>query len=168
LPWFALLFGGILRGIDGIIRRQNLYLAPFGLTAICHGTGHKEKYSFSLLNFSVLDNTIHLIIKPDDGVSLSDLMRWLKTNFAKAWNKRNNTSGHLWGERFQSTIIESEEELGRVMMFIDEKPVEDRLVRRAENWAWGGLWHRARGIAGIVDDAGGLFDGAVWLGRGGG
>jgi REP element-mobilizing transposase RayT len=131
----------------------------------------KEKYAFSLLNFSVLDNTIHLIIKPDDGVSLSILMQWLKTNFAKAWNKRHNTSGHLWGERFQSRIIESEEELRRVSAFIDEKPVEDRLVKRAEKWKWGGLWHRARGIAGIVDafqDGRGLFEGAGWLGRGDG
>jgi REP element-mobilizing transposase RayT len=111
----------------------------------------KAKYGFSLLNFTVLDTTVHLVIKPDDGVSLSDLMRWLKTNFSKAWNKKHNTSGHLWGERFQSTIIESEEELGRVMAFIDEKPVEDGLVRTAEKWAWGGLWHRARGIVGIVD-----------------
>jgi putative transposase len=128
----------------------------------------KEKYAFSLLNFTILDTTIHLIIKPDDGVSLSTLMQWLKTNFSKAWNKRHNTSGHLWGERFQSRIIESEEELERVMAFIDEKPVEEKLVRRAESWAWGGLWHRLRGIVGIVDDAGGLFDGAGWLGRGGG
>jgi hypothetical protein len=52
--------------------------------------------------------------------------------------------------------------------FIDEKPVEDRLVRKAEKWEWGGLWHRLRGIVGIVDDVGGLFDGTVWLGRGGG
>jgi REP element-mobilizing transposase RayT len=131
----------------------------------------KEKYSFSLLNFSVLDNTIHLIIKPDEGVSLSALMRWLKTNFSKAWNKRHNTSGHLWGERFQSRIIESEEELRRVMAFIDEKPVEDRLVKRAEKWEWGGLWHKLRGIVGIVDafqDGRGLFEGVGWLGRGGG
>jgi putative transposase len=95
-------------------------------------------------------------------------MRWLKTNFSKAWNKKHNTSGHLWGERFQSRIIESEEELGRVMAFIDEKPVEDGLVRTAEKWVWGGLWHRARGIAGIVDASGGLFEGVSWLGRGGG
>jgi putative transposase len=129
----------------------------------------KAKYSFSLLNFSVLDNTIHLIIKPGDGVSLSTLMQWLKTNFAKAWNKRHNTSGHLWGERFQSTIIESEEELHRVMAFIDEKPVEDGLAKSAEKWKWGGLWHRARGISDIVDafqDGRGLVEEAFGVGQG--
>jgi hypothetical protein len=91
-------------------------------------------------------------------------MQWLKTNFSKAWNKRHNTSGHLWGERFQSTIIESEEELRRVMAFIDEKPVEYRLVKKAEKWKWGGLWHRLRGIVGIVDifhDGRGLLEGGV-------
>jgi putative transposase len=127
----------------------------------------KEKYAFSLLNFSVLDNTVHLIIKPDDGVSLSDLMRWLKTNFTKAWNTRHNTSGHLWGERFQSTIIEGEEELDRISVFIDEKPVKDGLAKSAEKWAWGGLWHRTRGIVGIVDafhDGKGLLEGVFGVG----
>jgi putative transposase len=89
-------------------------------------------------------------------------MQWLKTNFSKAWNKRHNTSGHLWGERFQSTIIDSQEELDRISALIDEKPVEDGLVKSAEKWAWGGLWHRARGIVGIVDafhDGKGLLEG---------
>jgi hypothetical protein len=52
--------------------------------------------------------------------------------------------------------------------FIDEKPVEDGLVKRAEKWEWGGLWHRARGIVGIVDASGELFEGVGWLGRGDG
>jgi putative transposase len=94
-------------------------------------------------------------------------MRWLKTNFSKAWNKRNNTSGHLWGERFQSAIIEGQEELDRISAFIDEKPVEDKLVKSAEKWEWGGLWHRARGSLGIVDifhDGRGLLEEAFGVG----
>jgi REP element-mobilizing transposase RayT len=119
----------------------------------------KEKYDFSLFNFSVLDNTIHLIIKPGDGVSLSRIMQWVKCNFAKAWNKRHGTSGHLWGERFQSVIIADGEEFDRVSAMIDEKPVEEGLVKKAEAWKWGGLFHKMNGIVGLVSEAVGVFEG---------
>jgi hypothetical protein len=54
------------------------------------------------------------------------------------------------------------------MAFIDEKPVEDGLVKKAEKWKWGGLWHRARGIVTLGGDVGELFPRAAWWERGGG
>jgi putative transposase len=45
----------------------------------------KEKYPFQLLNFCIMDNHIHLLIKPAPGQSLSKIMQWIKGNFAKYW-----------------------------------------------------------------------------------
>ena len=47
----------------------------------------KQKYPFQLLNFCIMDNHIHLIIKTEQGQSLSKIIQWLKGNFARYWNK---------------------------------------------------------------------------------
>jgi putative transposase len=99
----------------------------------------KKKFSFKLWNFTILDNRIDFLIRPDEGVSLSKIMQWLKSNFAKMWNKKHNTSGHLWGERFFSRIIENEQDFKNTFAFIDELPVAVGLAQHVVSWEFGGL-----------------------------
>jgi putative transposase len=118
----------------------------------------KKKFEFELLNFTVMDNHVHFLIKPGDGVSLSKIMQWIKCNFAKKWNRMHGTRGHLWGERFHSRIIQDERDFAETSAYIDNNPVKAGLVKEAGDWRFGGLYHRIRGIIGLVDGllAGGL------------
>jgi putative transposase len=86
-------------------------------------------------------------------------MQWMKCNFAKKWNKEHGTKGHLWGERFFSRIIRDERDFAVTSGYIDENPVKAKLVKEAKEWKFGGLFHRLRGIIGLVDELleGGLF-----------
>jgi putative transposase len=111
----------------------------------------KERFSFTLWNFTVMDNHIHFLIKPGPGVSLSKIMQWIKCNFAKWWNKKHETKGHLWGERFFSRIIKDERDFAKVSEYIDENPVKAKLVKKLEHWRFGGLFHRLRRIFGLID-----------------
>ncbi|MDR3303058.1 MAG: transposase [Treponema sp.] len=111
----------------------------------------KKKFSFQLWNFTVMGNHIHFLIKPAKGVSLSKIMQWIKCNFAKKWNKAHNTKGHLWGERFFSRIIKDEKDFQATSAYIDQNPVDAKLVKYAENWKFGGIFHRIRGIVGLID-----------------
>jgi putative transposase len=61
--------------------------------------------------------------------------------------------GHLWGERFFSRIIRDERDFARTSAYIDNNPVEAKLVKRAKDWRFGGLFHRLRGISRLVDEA---------------
>jgi putative transposase len=112
----------------------------------------KTKFPFQLWNFTILDNHIHFLIKPGPGVSLSKIMQWLKCNFAKKWNKIHHTTGHLWGDRFFSRIINNAKDFIEVNDYIDGNPVEAGLVPDATMWPFGGLFHRLRGIREILDD----------------
>jgi putative transposase len=112
----------------------------------------KRKFQFKLLNFTVMDNHIHFLIKPSESTSLSKIMQWIKCNSAKKWNKANNTKGHLWGDRFFSRIIKDEVDFERVSAYIDENPVKAKLVEEAKDWKFGGLFHRLKGIIGLIDD----------------
>jgi len=114
----------------------------------------KKKYNFSLKNFCVMGNHVHLLIKPGPGVSLSKIMQWLLGVFAQLWNKKHGLSGHLWGDRFFSRIILGIRDFLRVFTYIDYNPVIAGIVVHPEQWKHGGLWYHKKGhtdIIGIAD-----------------
>jgi putative transposase len=111
----------------------------------------REKYPFQLFDFCIMDNHVYLVIKPENGESLSKIMQWIKGNFAKYWNKvHNKQGGYLWGKRFFSKIIDDVRQFLRVLDYIDENPKRAGLVKRAEDWEFGGLYHHLRGRMDVV------------------
>ncbi len=120
----------------------------------------RAKYSFSIDNFCVMENHFHLIIQPAKGESLSRIMQWIMSVFAMALNKRNGWKGHVWGERFYSTIISSFKAFIEVFDYIDTNPVKAGIARRPRDWQYGGLaWHR-RGLFTSIDRLPSLL---LWL-----
>jgi len=111
----------------------------------------KKKYSFSLENFCIMGDHYHLIIRPLRGASLSRIMQWIMSVFAMSYNRIHHLTGHCWGERFFSRIINTIQEYVKILEYIDENPVKARLVDSAFDWAYGGLAHRRRGSKGILD-----------------
>src|SRR5512145_2652656 len=67
----------------------------------------KARYSFRLENFCVMGNHFHFIIQPNRGVSLSAIMQWILSVFAMAFNRLLGLTGHVWGCRFFSRILDS-------------------------------------------------------------
>ena len=111
----------------------------------------KKKFNFSLKNFCIMGNHIHLIIKPQPGVSLSKIMQWLLGVYAQLWNKKHGLSGHLWGDRFFSRIILGILDFLKVFLYIDNNPLSAGLVKSPEEWEYGGLWHHKNGLSDIIE-----------------
>jgi putative transposase len=68
-------------------------------------------------------------------------MQWILSVFAMAWNRKHFASGHVWGERFFSKIIDSMREYVKTFMYVTQNPVRAQLVNRIDEWEFGGLWH---------------------------
>jgi putative transposase len=68
-------------------------------------------------------------------------MQWILSVFAMAWNRKHLTSGHVWGERFFSKVIDSMREFVKTFIYVSQNPVEAQVTGRAEDWQFGGLWH---------------------------
>ena len=111
----------------------------------------KRKFNFSVKNFCIMGNHIHLLIKPGPGVSLSKIMQWLLGVFAQLWNRKNGLSGHLWGDRFFSRIILGILDFLKVFLYIDYNPTAAGLAEYPEQWEYGGLWHHRKGYTDIVE-----------------
>lgn len=114
-------------------------------------TRAKRRYPFRIENFTVMGNHFHLIIQPNQGVSLSRIMQWILSVFAQTYNRLHNLCGHVWGERFFSRIIETLKEYLKIFEYIDNNPVRAGLIDHKEDWAFCGLSHRRMGVLGLVD-----------------
>jgi putative transposase len=110
----------------------------------------KERYGFSLFNFCIMPNHIHLLIRPGDG-DLSRIMQWIKTNSAKWYNSIRGTSNHVWGERYFERVVKTPEDYSTVMAYIDRNPVKAGLVRSVGDWEESGAYYIQHGLTGFVD-----------------
>jgi putative transposase len=112
----------------------------------------KKKFRFQVHNFCIMGNHIHLIIHPEQGESLSSIMQWILSVFAMAWNRKHLTSGHVWGERFFSKIIDSMTEFIKTFVYVTRNPVSAQITDRVDEWEFGGLWHFIIGSREILDE----------------
>lgn len=109
-----------------------------------------KKYAFRIDNFCIMGNHIHFLIKPVHGECLSSIMQWILGVFAMAYNKKTGLTGHVWGDRFYSRIIQDRHDFLRVFEYIDMNPVRAHCVARPEDWLYGGVRHALDGRIDIV------------------
>jgi REP element-mobilizing transposase RayT len=68
--------------------------------------------------------------------SLSAAMQWFHSRYARAFNARHGRFGHVFAERFQCRVIDSEEYVFDACEYALLNPVKAGLCDRAEDWPW--------------------------------
>ena len=96
----------------------------------------KKKYKFSCFCFTIMDNHVHIIIQTPEVDNISLIMQVINKNIATKCNKELHRTGHFWGARFHSTLIESEEQLINTLVYLNLNPVKAGLVYDPKDWAW--------------------------------
>ena len=96
----------------------------------------KKKYKFNCFCFTIMDNHVHIIIQTPEEDNISLIMQVINKNIATKCNKELNRKGHFWGERFHSTLIESEEQLINTLIYLNLNPVKAGLVYDPKDWEW--------------------------------
>jgi REP element-mobilizing transposase RayT len=103
-----------------------------------------NKYRWTGLGYCLMGNHYHLLVRIPFG-GLSRGMDVLNGGYARRTNVRYGRSGHVFGRRFQSTFVESEEQLLEASRYIVLNPVRASLCSRPEDW----LWSSYRACAGL-------------------
>ena len=121
----------------------------------------KEKYQFSVKNLCLMGNHFHMIIKPllkkcpkkerkkkqlDEEEYLPSIIQWIKSVFAKSWNKDHNTHGHVWEGPYFSRIIKNRQDFWIVFNYIDENPVRAGLAKTPKQYKYGRFWNLLKGL----------------------
>jgi REP-associated tyrosine transposase len=105
------------------------FLALFGSTA--------HRHEWDLYAFCLMANHYHVVLEATRE-HLSDGVQWLNSVYAQQFNRRYGRWGHLFGARFASTVIESEEHLYEASRYVLANPVRAGLCARPEEWPWSG------------------------------
>jgi putative transposase len=90
-----------------------------------------------------MGNHYHLVVRARR-VDLSNGMRRLNGVYAQGFNRRYDRRGHLFGDRFASWVIGSEEHLSAAIAYVLFNPVRAGLCARAADWPWSGAAPRWR------------------------
>jgi putative transposase len=94
--------------ISRCIEKRHL-LRPDVMKELMHQVLNKalEKYNFELISYSLMDNHFHFLIKTvKNGETISRIMQFIKSQFARRYNRIMDRTGPFWNERFKDTIIE--------------------------------------------------------------
>ena len=67
---------------------------------------------------------------------LSAGMQWLNGVYAQTFNRRYDRRGHLFGARFGSRVVESEDYLAQACEYVLLNPVRAGMCDRAADWPW--------------------------------
>jgi REP element-mobilizing transposase RayT len=97
----------------------------------------QQKYEFKLHAFQIMNNHFHVIIRTMNSFdSISSIVQYIKSIFAKKLNKKLGRSGPLWNRRFNDSIIEYAKESAIYMMWvlwsIAYNPVRNGIISERE------------------------------------
>ena len=104
----------------------------------------KIKYNVKVNDYNFMNNHVHLVIETVED-NLSKFMGYVNGQFAKNYNKKHGRTGHFWGERFHSTVIESDTQLFRTLLYVEFNMVRCGVVQNPSDWKWSGYNTHAYG-----------------------
>ncbi|MDR1107481.1 MAG: hypothetical protein LBL19_00430 [Spirochaetaceae bacterium] len=70
----------------------------------------KKRFVFEIRGLRLTDTLLSFYIRPADGFDLPWILKWIKQTFAVRYNIRAGRTGHIWGDRYWSGILEGEPE----------------------------------------------------------
>ena len=102
-----------------------------------------------ILAWCIMPNHWHFVLWPQRDDELSEFTRWRSNTHAMRWHVAHDTVGfgHLYQGRFKSFPIETDAHFLSVCRYVERNALTAKLVERAEEWRWGSLWARRRGLA---------------------
>ena len=83
----------------------------------------------------LMPNHFHLVVTTT-GPRLSAGMHRVNSVYAGTFNAKHERQGHLFGDRFHSRMIDSDEYLQNACRYVLEKPVRAGLCASPADWPW--------------------------------
>lgn len=95
----------------------------------------RAMHNWRVYAWCLMTTHYHVVLATPDG-GLSAGMCRLNGGFARWWNKRQGREDHLFGKRFVSKKIESEEYLVEAIRYVLLNPVRAGICDDPADWRW--------------------------------
>ena len=94
-----------------------------------------ERCRWDCLMYCLLSTHYHLAIRIEKP-NLARGMQYLNARHAESVNHRHERQGHVFGARYHSELVETQQYLLELTRYIVLNPVRAGLCRRADDWGW--------------------------------
>ena len=103
-----------------------------------------NKYDFELVSYSIMDNHFHFCIKTiKNGETISRIMQFIKSQFARRYNRMMDRTGPFWNERFSNFIVEQTADpiktFWNVFLYVEYNSVKSKYVNDPRNYHYCGF-----------------------------
>lgn len=120
---------------------------------------HAKPAGLGLIGYCLMTNHVHLIVVPEREDSLAYGLGQAHCRYAHCVNARRQSTGHLWQNRFYSTVMD-EAHLLAAMRYVERNPVRAGMVADAAAYRWSSAVAHLTGV-----DASGCLDLGYWAAR---
>jgi putative transposase len=97
--------------------------------------GYAEGARLQLWAYCIMPNHVHLIAVPERAEAMASALGRTHADFARHFNLRKRTCGHVWQARFFSCPLEAAH-LWRAAAYIERNPVRAGIVEHAGQYEW--------------------------------
>ncbi len=121
----------MLRGIDG----RNLFLDNEDRRVFIEKLlSAKTNGGFKLYGFCLMDNHVHLLMKESEDIGTS--IKRITIGYVQWHNNKHGRTGHLFQNRYNSEVVESEDYLLTVLRYIHNNPQKAKIVKNVGDYPW--------------------------------
>jgi putative transposase len=96
---------------------------------------YKIKTEIRMYAWCLMGNHVHLLLK-EGNESISIVMKRIGVSYAKYYNWKYRTTGHLFQDRFKSENVENSKYLLIATRYIHQNPVKAGIVNHPHEWKW--------------------------------
>ncbi len=97
---------------------------------------HFDQQRYALIAWCVMPNHVHAMIEPWERWPLAGVVHAWKSFTAHQLNKLLKRSGAVWQREYHDRFIRDADHFANALRYIEENPVQARLVLRKEDWLW--------------------------------
>jgi len=107
---------------------------------------HFDGTRYSLLEWCVMPNHVHVLVRPDTGRGLAEVVGGWKSWSAREANRVIGRTGVFWAPDYFDRFIRDSEHLDACRAYIRHNPVTAGLVAAPQDWLWGSAGARVTGL----------------------
>jgi putative transposase len=114
---------------------------------------YSKKRKMKVYGWCLMGNHVHLLVGEGEE-DISATIKRMGISYAWFYNRKYNTIGHLFQDRFKSEKVDSDDYLMTVIRYIHQNPVKAGIVKKAAEWKWsscGGYYGKTYYPVGLLD-----------------
>ena len=99
---------------------------------------YEHEKSCEIISWVIMPNHVHLLLRPLEGQSLSDIMKRIKGVSARKINQATDSSGSVWHPDYFDRFIRDADHFTKTVDYIENNPVKAGLCVTPSEWRFKG------------------------------